>query len=65
MATGYLGCALAILRGSIVVDALVALYAIGLVLVYAVTRGLATKAAEIGLAVIASPLFVGAARTAR
>jgi len=73
MAIGYAGCALAIFRRNVAIDALIAFYAVGLVLAYAVTRdtlpvepiGLATKTAETGLAVIASLLFVGAARTAR
>lgn len=72
MAAGYVGCAAAVFRRSVAADALIALYAIGLVLAYAVTRdtmpieayGLATKAVEVGLAVTASVLFVRASRTA-
>lgn len=72
MAAGYVGCAIAIFRQNVAIDALIALYAVGLILAYAVTRdtlpteaiGLASKAAEVGLAVIASVLFVRASHTA-
>lgn len=72
MAAGYMGCAAAIFWRHAEADALIALYAVGLILAYVVTRdaqpieaiGLATKAAEVGLAVIASVLFVRASRTA-
>jgi hypothetical protein len=70
MAVGYAGCAVAIFWRRLEADALIALYSLGLVLAYAATRetlpvepiGLATKAAEAGLALIAGALFVRAAR---
>jgi len=72
MTAGYLGCAVAIFWRRIEADALIALYAIGLVVAYAVTRdtqpieaiGLGTKAAEVALAIIASVLFVRSSRAA-
>ena len=65
-----MGCAVAILWRRVEIDALIALYAIGLILAYAMTRdtmpieaiGLASKAAEAGVALIAGGLFLRASR---
>ena len=65
-----MGCAVAIFWRRAEVDALIALYAVGLILAYAMTRntqpveaiGLASKAAEAGVALIAGALFLRASR---
>lgn len=70
MTAGYLGCAVAIFWRRAEADALIALYAVGLVLAYAMTRdtlpveayGLASKMAEAGVAMIAGALFIRASR---
>lgn len=70
MAFGYLGCAVALFWRRAEIDALIAMYAVGLILAYAMTRdrqpieaiGLASKAAEAGVALIAGGLFLRASR---
>ena len=65
-----MGCAVAIFWRRAEVDALIALYAIGLILAYAMTRntqpietiGLASKAAEAGVALIAGGTFLRSSR---
>lgn len=70
MAAGYMGCAVGIFWRRAEADALIALYAVGLILAYVMTRntqpveaiGLASKASEAGVALIAGALFLRGSR---
>jgi hypothetical protein len=60
MGLGYVGCAVALFGRRMEFDVLVLLYAVGLIIAYAATRGelpieaigLSSKAAEVGLAAV-------------
>ena len=70
MAAGYIGCAIVIFWRRAEIDALISLYAVGLILAYAMTRdtqpveaiGLVSKAVEVGVALIAGWAFLRASR---